>query len=111
MLGLVRGRRGDAPAATRRQKNEVGVELDADRGVRNRDHLLVDFLTRSCADHFLTATGTDRSSQVGDSVARKLRNEEFTAGSRVDGIAPEEAAAWTAVARVLMNLDEFITRE
>jgi mono/diheme cytochrome c family protein len=27
------------------------------------------------------------------------------------GIAPAEAAAWTAVARVLLNLDEFITRE
>jgi len=28
-----------------------------------------------------------------------------------DGVAPAEFAAWTAVARVLMNLDEFITRE
>ena len=27
------------------------------------------------------------------------------------GIAISEAAAWTAVSRVLMNLDEFITRE
>jgi hypothetical protein len=27
------------------------------------------------------------------------------------GVAPAEAAAWTMVARVLLNLDEFITRE
>jgi hypothetical protein len=30
------------------------------------------------------------------------------AGSKVD---PAEAAAWTMVARVLLNLDEFVTRE
>jgi len=29
----------------------------------------------------------------------------------VTGIAPAEGAAWTMVSRVLMNLDEFITRE
>jgi hypothetical protein len=28
-----------------------------------------------------------------------------------DGISPPEAAAWVATARILMNLDEFITRE
>jgi hypothetical protein len=27
------------------------------------------------------------------------------------GVTPGEAAAWTMVARVLLNLDEFITRE
>ena len=27
------------------------------------------------------------------------------------GVAPPEAAAWVAVARTLLNLDEFITRE
>ncbi|MGH9657007.1 MAG: DUF1553 domain-containing protein, partial [Bryobacteraceae bacterium] len=30
---------------------------------------------------------------------------------RVDGVEPQEAAAWVAVARALLNLDEFITRE
>lgn len=29
----------------------------------------------------------------------------------VSGIAPEEGAAWTMIGRVLLNLDEFITRE
>jgi hypothetical protein len=30
---------------------------------------------------------------------------------RPDGIDTPEAAAWTSVGRVLVNLDEFITRE
>ena len=29
----------------------------------------------------------------------------------VEGVAPAEAAAWVGVSRVLLNLDEFITRE
>ena len=28
-----------------------------------------------------------------------------------DGVAPEDAAAWVATARVLLNMDEFLTRE
>jgi hypothetical protein len=28
-----------------------------------------------------------------------------------DGVAPEDAAAWVATARVLLNIDEFLTRE
>jgi hypothetical protein len=28
-----------------------------------------------------------------------------------DGVAPDEAAAWVATARVLLNMDEFLTRE
>ena len=32
-------------------------------------------------------------------------------GDLVPGAEPTRAAAWTAVARVLINLDEFITRE
>ena len=36
----------------------------------------------------------------------------MTEGSEaVPGAEPARAAAWTAVARVLINLDEFITRE
>jgi hypothetical protein len=30
---------------------------------------------------------------------------------QVDGVAPAEIAAWVATANVIMNLDEFITRE
>jgi len=35
----------------------------------------------------------------------------LTGKNGVPGIAPEENAAWIAVARVLLNLDEFFTRE
>ncbi len=51
----------------------------------------------------------------------KLQRERFTADAasaklvapvkRPAGVTDAEAAAWTAVARALMNLDEFITRE
>jgi hypothetical protein len=30
---------------------------------------------------------------------------------KVNGVEPAEAAAWIALARTLMNLDEFVTRE
>jgi hypothetical protein len=37
--------------------------------------------------------------------------EQVAPIARPEGVTPVEAAAWTAVARVLVNLDEFITRE
>jgi hypothetical protein len=37
--------------------------------------------------------------------------EKVAPANRPAGIAAVDAAAWTAVARVLLNLDEFITRE
>jgi len=37
--------------------------------------------------------------------------EHVAPKDRPAGVADAEAAAWTAVARVLMNLDEFMTRE
>ena len=36
---------------------------------------------------------------------------ELTSAHRPDGIEEEETAAWIAVARIILNLDEFITRE
>ena len=30
---------------------------------------------------------------------------------KADGVAPTEAAAWVALSRTLLNLDEFVTRE
>lgn len=36
---------------------------------------------------------------------------KFTAGFEVSSISPEELAAWAATARIVLNLDEFITRE
>ena len=37
--------------------------------------------------------------------------QALTSQHRADGATPAEAAAWTVVARTLLNLDEFITRE
>jgi hypothetical protein len=37
--------------------------------------------------------------------------EKVAPADRAEGFPLEEAAAWTAVSRVLFNLDEFITRE
>ena len=37
--------------------------------------------------------------------------EKIAPKARPDGVSVTEAAAWTSVARVLMNVDEFITRE
>jgi hypothetical protein len=35
----------------------------------------------------------------------------FAAGKGAANIAPEDLLAWTSIARTLLNLDEFITRE
>src|SRR5262249_47702588 len=45
-------------------------------------------------------------SQLSDAEAARLAPERFAAG-----FPPRDFAAWTTVARVLLNLDEFITRE
>ncbi|MCX6623557.1 MAG: DUF1553 domain-containing protein [Acidobacteria bacterium] len=53
------------------------------------------------------------------SAAERQRIEKFRAeqppgrliSAVPDGIHPEEASTWTAISRVLLNLDEFITRE
>ena len=37
--------------------------------------------------------------------------QKFAPSNLPETISPTEAAAWTAIARVLINLDEFITRE
>lgn len=54
----------------------------------------------------LTQVLTAQRSQVSDAEAAKLAPERFAAG-----LNPRDFAAWTTVARVLLNLDEFITRE
>ena len=37
--------------------------------------------------------------------------EKLTSQHRLATVATPEAAAWTAVTRILLNLDEFLTRE
>jgi metal-dependent hydrolase (beta-lactamase superfamily II) len=37
--------------------------------------------------------------------------QSLIANMTIEGCAPAEIAAWVATARILINLDEFITRE
>jgi Protein of unknown function (DUF1553) len=57
----------------------------------------------------------ERLGKYYDGTLRKLEADGNTAGAlfpnRIEGVAQTEAAAWVEVCRVLLNLDEFITRE
>ncbi|HVX64398.1 MAG TPA: PSD1 and planctomycete cytochrome C domain-containing protein [Pirellulales bacterium] len=71
---------------------------------------------RLCLAREPSATENDRLAQLlasqRESFAKDAKAAETLApATRPEGIAAAEAAAWTAVARVLLNLDEFITRE
>jgi hypothetical protein len=57
------------------------------------------------------ALGWDRVLQRGIRPAESKRLLAFLAAQRDAQKEKSEAAAWTAVARVLLNLDEFMTRE
>ena len=48
-----------------------------------------------------------RAYYKGDAAAAK----EATGTYAIKGVPPEETAAWTATARIVLNMDEFITRE
>lgn len=37
--------------------------------------------------------------------------KKLAGNTAVSGLSPDETAAWIATARILLNLDEFITRE
>ena len=41
----------------------------------------------------------------------KLNAKELLGGDPPTGVSPASAAAWTTIARVLLNLDETITKE
>ena len=57
----------------------------------------------------------ERLGKYYDQTLRKLEADAKTAAelfpNRIEGVAQTEAAAWVEVNRVLLNLDEFITRE
>ena len=53
----------------------------------------------------------DRTLQRGLKAAEGQRLLAFLAAQRDAQKEKSEPAAWTAVARVLLNLDEFMTRE
>ena len=51
-------------------------------------------------------------SQLQESLASDAAEvKRLTPTALLANIAPSQAAAWTLVSRVLLNLDEFITRE
>ncbi len=71
---------------------------------------------RLCLSREPSATENDRLARLLASQRESFANdakaaETLAPATRPEGVAAGEAAAWTAVARVLLNLDEFITRE
>jgi hypothetical protein len=62
-----------------------------------------------------TTTEMERMGKFFDDASRSLAAEEKTVAAlfanRIEGVPQSEAAAWVEVARVLLNLDEFITRD
>jgi mono/diheme cytochrome c family protein len=57
----------------------------------------------------------ERMGKLFDDASRGLASDEKTVAAlfpnRIEGVPQTEAAAWVEVARVLLNLDEFITRD
>jgi hypothetical protein len=62
-----------------------------------------------------TATETQRMARYFDQEVNALRADLATANAlfpaRFGGVEPSELAAWVEASRVILNLDEFITRE
>ncbi len=62
-----------------------------------------------------TARETEKMASYFDRQIALLRREPGAARAlfplALDGVEPTEAAAWTAASRILLNLDEFLTRE
>jgi hypothetical protein len=46
-----------------------------------------------------------------EAVARPAESAKLVGRGLAPGVDPAEAAAWTALARTVLNLDEFLTRE
>lgn len=68
-------------------------------------------LSRTPADHELEVLSRYLSEQRAHFKKSPKAAEQFASNQLPEKITATEAASWTAVARVLMNLDEFITRE
>ena len=41
----------------------------------------------------------------------RKRRKAAVGATAAEGVPPAEAAAWVATARIMLNLDEFLTRE
>ena len=62
-----------------------------------------------------TAREAERMGKYFDEASQKLATSPSTVAAlfpnRMEGVPQAEAAAWVEVSRVLLNLDEFITRD
>jgi len=70
---------------------------------------------RQCVSRTPDATERDRLASLLETSRSWYRQnpeeaKKFIADAAPEGIAPEEAASWVATVRVILNLDEFITR-
>jgi hypothetical protein len=80
------------------------------------DHERLRFGFRACLSREPTAEELVALSEYLASQRKRFSESDTSANMvaparRPVGVNASEAAAWTAVARVLVNLDEFITRE
>ena len=71
---------------------------------------------RRCLGRYATEAELHRAEEYHELQAHSFRDDPEAAGKLsppgpLPGISLAEGAAWTSVARILMNLDEFITRE
>jgi len=69
-----------------------------------------------CLGRDPSATELDRLSRLHEELVQSYRAKPEAAAKllgkmKIDGVDSAEAAAWVVVARTLMNLDEFVTRE
>jgi hypothetical protein len=67
--------------------------------------------TESAALLSLLTKQTERFSQTDAKPWDLAANDPANPPSLPDGVTPAQAAAWTAVSRVILNLDETITKE
>ena len=69
-----------------REDSVVLAKVDRIKGVRNGDHLFMQFFARPDPDFLLPAIGRDGCSHVRDPVRGYLGNKNFAAPGLVDGI-------------------------
>jgi hypothetical protein len=74
------------------------------------------FACRLCVGRDPSATELDRLARLHDELTQTYRDKPEAAAKllgkmKFGGVDSAEAAAWVALARTLMNLDEFVTRE
>jgi hypothetical protein len=80
------------------------------------DDARVRFAFRLCVARAPSDTEQQRLVQLLSRVQASLAGDaaevkRLAPAALPEGVAPSQAAAWTLVGRVLLNLDEFITRE